>query len=299
MVLATGLDPKKIELHHHDVDGQGETTFDWEITPAYVQAVADHLNLPLISSWREGGLFAEMNKINAPSGAITYRQETGEIKRLVNPRAPHNTRLFYPQKTNDLKLRWCSSFSKIDVLRQLINNSERFLQSRTLVITGERREESAARSRYDDFFPHHCDTRNSPKLRRHVDHWRPILDWTKRDVWSTIEKSRIRPHPAYSLGWGRLSCRTCIFSSKNQWATIRYAYPKIFAKILDKEISSGKTITNGFTVAEMADQGIPYKDTISNKELARFADQKEWTLPIIMDPWILPPGAFGEMHGPS
>ena len=58
-------------------------------------------------------------------------------------------------------------------------------------------------------------------------------------MWDRIAAAMIRPHPAYSLGWSRLSCRACIFGSPNQWATIRAVFPDQFRRIAAREQASG------------------------------------------------------------
>ena len=51
---------------------------------------------------------------------------------------PAGTRGIFPQTSPDLRVRWCSPALKIDVLAAAIRNQPRFLDGRTLVITGER-----------------------------------------------------------------------------------------------------------------------------------------------------------------
>ncbi len=60
------------------------------------------------------------------------------------------TRRRFPQVSADLSVRWCSPYCKIDVAAAAINNQDRFLGRRTLVITGERAAESTARSPIPD-----------------------------------------------------------------------------------------------------------------------------------------------------
>ncbi|MEG8058514.1 phosphoadenosine phosphosulfate reductase family protein [Sphingomonas sp. 22L2VL55-3] len=116
-------------------------------------------------------------------------------------------------------MRWCSPALKIDVLAAAIRNQPRFLDGHTLVITGERAEESPSRARYATLEPHRTST-----LAHAVDHWRPVHDWTERLIWDAISQARTSPHPAYVLGWDRLSCRACIFGSPDQWATLRLVF---------------------------------------------------------------------------
>lgn len=116
--------------------------------------------------------------------------------------------------------------------------------------------------------------------------------------WDRIGADAIRPHPAYSLGWSRLSCRCCI-GAPSQWATIRALYPAAFAAIAEREARSGRTIQRSASVVVLADRGVPYPSTLAQPELARLAGGASWTLPVIERPWRLPAGAFGEAAGPT
>jgi 3'-phosphoadenosine 5'-phosphosulfate sulfotransferase (PAPS reductase)/FAD synthetase len=200
----------------------------------------------------------------------------------------------FPQVSADLSVRWCSPALKIDVLAAAIRNQRRFHDGRTLVITGERAEESPSRARYAAFEPHRTFT-----LTRAVDHWRPVHGWTERQVWNVIARSGIRPHPAYVLGWGRLSCRACIFGSADQWATLRLIFPSAFQHVADREAASGRTIHRTLTITQLADRGTPSPSATSNPEELAQADHPEWHLPILAAPWTLPAGAFGDSVGPS
>jgi 3'-phosphoadenosine 5'-phosphosulfate sulfotransferase (PAPS reductase)/FAD synthetase len=182
---------------------------------------------------------------------------------------------------------------KIDVLAAAIRNQPRFNHGRTLVITGERAEESPSRARYAAFEPHRTST-----LARAVDHWRPVHDWTERQVWVAIEGSGLRPHPAYVLGWGRLSCRACIFGSPDQWATIRLVFPTAFARVAAREAASGKTIHRSLSVIQLADRGTPFPAALLHADELAQAGDPAWRLSILVDPWTLPAGAFGDHAGP-
>ena len=134
------------------------------------------------------------------------------------------TRRKFPAKVADLRTRWCSAYAKIDVFSALVNNQPRFHHQKILVVTGERAEESASRAKYQVFEPHRNDAR-SGKLQRHIDHWRPVHHLSEKEVWAKLEAWQIQPHPAYRIGFGRLSCARCIFGSPNQWATNRAIAP--------------------------------------------------------------------------
>ncbi len=290
-LLSLGAPPQAIELHHHDVDGQGPTFMDWPCTPGYVRAIADHLGIALYVSWREGGFARELDRRDAPTAPILFETPAGMGR--AGGQGPAGTRGLFPQTAADLRVRWCSPALKIDVLAAAIRNQMRFNDGRTLVITGERGEESPTRARYAVLERHRTATRD-----RRVDHWRPVHDWSEARVWEIIAESGLRPHPAYVLGWGRLSCRSCIFGSPDQWATLRLVFPVAFAQVAGREAASGKTIHRTLSVDQLADRGKPFPAaTLHPDELAQ-ADDPDWRLPILVDPWTLPAGAFGDHAGP-
>lgn len=300
---ALGVDMSKVEIHHHDVDGDGDVFMDWVVTRSYCEAVAAHFGIAIYFSHKVGGFKREMFRDNTPTAPIRFEiplEDGGKAWREVGGEGPLNTRLKFPQVSADLSVRWCSGYLKIDVMARLITNQERFNHSRTLVITGERAQESTARAKYLTFEPHRTDKRDG-RLGRHVDHWRPIHDWKELQVWEIIKEFGIVPHVAYQLGWGRLSCMTCIFGSADQWATIQAIFPERFEAIANPEESLGVTIRRGETIRQLASKGTPYAAALNRPDLVALANSREWTQPIWVpsSEWELPAGAFGESAGPT
>jgi 3'-phosphoadenosine 5'-phosphosulfate sulfotransferase (PAPS reductase)/FAD synthetase len=296
-LLECGVEPERIELHHHDVDGGGRTFMDWPITEGYCKAIADYFDIPLYLSYKEGGFEREMLRNGTPTAPMRWQRPDGSWGTCGGV-GPDGTRRKFPQTSADLKVRWCSAYLKIDVLAAIIRNDERFQHSRTLVVTGERAEESSARAKYKTFEPNRSDARDGRK-GRHVDHWRPIHAWDEANVWAIIGHHGIVAHPGYFLGYGRLSCRRCIFSSANQWATDRALYPETHGTVGAYEAEFGVTIRRSETVKQLADKGVPYTAALSQPDLAAFANQKIWDRPAVTNDWRIPAGAFGENAGPS
>lgn len=294
-LLDLGVAPERIECHHHLVDGrEGSTLMDWPITEAYCRAVCQALGVRLTFSWREGGFEREMLRQDSATAPVWLPDGAGGYLR-VGGQGPAGTRQKFPQVTASLSQRWCSAALKVDVFDRYVSNSPQFLGKRTLVLTGERAQESAARARYKRFEPHRADTRASLRVPRHVDHWRAVHGWDERQVWAIIERHRLVAHPAYYLGWGRCSCRPCIFGSKDQWATIRVIAPGQFRQVAEHESRFGVTIHRTRSVLELADAGTPYQ---TDEHWVRVANGHEWNEPVFMDPWVLPKGAYGESCGP-
>ena len=296
-----GAPRDRIELHHHEVDG-AIPVMDWPVTPAYCRAVAAALDLPIYFSGKRGGFLMELRRKDRPTAPIWFDDPDTGLQRQVGGNGPNGTREQFPQVSADLRVRWCSAYLKIDVFAALVRNSDRFLDRRTLVITGERAEESKARSHYATFEPHRADSRNGRRRRRHIDHWRPVHGWDEEKVWNIIQAHGIVPHPAYQMGWGRLSCRSCIFGSPNQWASLRHLYPRAFDRVADIERGTGKTIHRTRSVTAQAVKGVIYDAALlAPPELVARGDSKQWTGPIRVPPkaWQLPAGAYGESSGPT
>jgi 3'-phosphoadenosine 5'-phosphosulfate sulfotransferase (PAPS reductase)/FAD synthetase len=202
-----GVDPSKIELWHHEIDGrEGSELMDWPITPDYCRKIAAAFGVPIYFSWKIGGFEREMLRHNALTAPTRFETPDEGIKQVGGTRGKANTRLKFPQVSANLSVRWCSAYLKIDVGAAAIRNQKRFNNSRTLTISGERAEESAARANYKEFEPDRSDNRNG-RTARHVDRWRPVHAWTEAEIWAIIKKYSVNPHPAYWLGWGRVSCQ--------------------------------------------------------------------------------------------
>jgi 3'-phosphoadenosine 5'-phosphosulfate sulfotransferase (PAPS reductase)/FAD synthetase len=295
-LLEAGVPASRIELHHHDVDGD-QAFIDWPCTLPYCRAVAGYFGVPLYRSWRAGGFVGEMDRHGDPTGAVLFELPDRGLGRAGGA-GPPGWRGRFPQVSADLRVRWCSSVLKIEVLAAAIRGQARFLDGRTLVVTGERAEESSGRARYLTFEAHRTATGGGRAPARRVDHWRPIHGWPEAEVWRIIERFGVTPHLAYQLGWGRLSCRACIFASPNQWATIRAVFPAQFHRIATRELASRFTIQRCASVVALADRGRPYPAALARPDLVAQAEAADWRLPVISRPWRLPAGAFGEAAGP-
>jgi len=299
-LLDAGVSASRIDCYHHDVDGAGPGFMDWPCTTAYCRAVTQALDMPLYLSWREGGFLREMLRDGTPTAPIRFQTPEGLVQQVGGTGQP-GTRLRFPQVTANLNQRWCSAYLKIDCMSALIRAQDRFLGRRTLILTGERAEESTARAHYATFEPDRTDTRDGTRKRRHVDHWRPVHALTERAVWEMMQRYGIVPAPAYRLGWSRLSCIACIFGGNDQWATIRHIAPERFEEIADYEDRFDRTIHRTMAVRERADRGRPYVAAIEQPGLARAAMRSTWNDPVRVPPhvWQLPAGAFGTSLGPS
>ncbi len=249
------------------------------------------------------------------TGAIFYEDETHEIHSTTPSYNPIylGKREKFPQVTADLQTRWCSSALKIDVCAAAIRNQDRFKGIRTLVITGERSQESMSPHKFEQLMAGtlpeeerkgratynivEIDRSDNRDGGRYIDHYRPLRDKREEEIWDRMKRHGIRPHVAYELGYGRVSCVNCIFGRKDQWASNNVIVPQQVGEVIDFEQQFGITIDRKLSVKEMIEQGEPYA-SITPERIA-LANARVYPFDVIIDPedWTLPAGAFKEGCG--
>lgn len=299
-VIDEGCPLDKIELWHQCVDGAPGThgLMDWPVTEAYVKAVGAAFGIPVRFQWKVGGFEREMLRNQQSTETVGCELREGTTTILPRGRSRPSTRRKFPQKSRDLSVRWCSPYLKIDVCARAISNDPTLKNATVLMVTGERAEEGGARATCAVVEKHRCHTKH-----RTVHAWRPVADWAEQQVWDIIRKHGVRPHPAYEIGFGRVSCMTCIFGNADQWATVRALDPDRFEKIAAYEKDFGKTIGRKQNVVESADAGSVYDATTNEPDaVARAMSHEEYPdgeLIIGTVWWEMPAGAFKECGGPS
>jgi 3'-phosphoadenosine 5'-phosphosulfate sulfotransferase (PAPS reductase)/FAD synthetase len=315
-LLELGVPPERIELWHQCVDGRpgtDERMWDWPCTESYCESFAKAFGMRLLFQWKEGGFLGEMTKLDRPTAPAAFQLLDGSIMTAGGEGKP-GTRLTFPAMSADLMTRWCSAYLKIDVAKKVFTNDPRFADARSLIITGERRQESGNRSRYASA------TDYGSTRKRTVHQWRAILPWFEQDVWEIMERYRVRPHPAYFLGWSRVSCLPCIFGDPNQWATISEITPKLLKRLAgleDKFYIAAREIPdhpfahdpnfNGFlrrgeSLPEAAARGQSYPIPYGSKYLKLGLNEhlpEGYALLDRDEKWETPMGAFGHSGGPT
>ena len=137
----------------------------------------------------------------------------------------------FPAKGSTHNGRWCSGSLKASVQDSVTSCLERTKENvKVLVVSGERRGESRGRSMYNEMELHR--TNAEKKAHRTVHQWRPVIDYSEKDVWEVMKRHKANPHPCYRAGWNRCSCAQCIFSTPPLFAGIRELYPDEYEIIL-------------------------------------------------------------------
>ena len=269
-----GVPKEKIEFWHHDIDGKHPSRrMDWRCTGNYVRALAEAEGVPLRVSWRRKGFFGELYRMGASEPVEGEKAGTGAIRQCrvsksyalcekIRQEAGENQeeqlrafgcRMKFPMKTGDLGKRWCSAYLKImvaDTVLRNLHSLEHFgktggkpgKDTRLLIVSGECRGESAGRSKYNEMEVHR--TNAAAKSRRIVHQWRPVIDYSEKDVWEVLKRHKVNPHPCYRAGWNRCSCAMCIFSTPTLFAGIRELYPEDYRMLRQDENVLGFTLDN-------------------------------------------------------
>lgn len=292
-LLDNGVPKEKIELWHQEIDGRGESLFDWEVTPDYCRKLGTALGISVLFQWKEGGFLREMLRENSLTAPIHFETLQGDEVKVGGEKGKPSTRRRFPQPSPDLRVRWCSAYLKIDVCATALRHDPRFEGLRTLVLSGERGEESKQRAGYAILEPDKADLRNGKKTFRHIDRFRPIRDWKEQQVWDILEKYRIRPHPCYFMGFGRCSCKFCVFGNQHQFASAACISRHKADLLIGFEKEFGVNLKRDTDLASLIAKGKPYASI--TPQLASQSTSFEYKAPIIVPEghiWDLPAGAF-------
>lgn len=225
----------------------------------------------------------------------------------------------FPAKGAATSGRWCSAYLKIMVAEAVLRNLDMlsdyqlfggvdekinsdFSFTRTvkdtkiLIVSGERRGESAGRTKYNEMEMH-----RAASVRKHrIYHaWRPVIEWSEKDVWEIIKRWKITPAPVYSCGWNRMSCMMCIFSLPSHWQGIKEIFPEEVEKVINDEKALGFTIDNKVdlpTYMKNAKSCLIRSNPVALSQLitGKFDESN-----VFCDAWEYPSGAFhGAAGGP-
>lgn len=326
-LMELGVPKAKIEFWHHDIDGgHPSRTMDWRCTANYIRSFAEAEQISLRVSWRKNGFFGELYRIGASELIEWVAPETGEIyqcppskkymecqklkvsaiSEMENKLAEFGYRMKFPMKSGDLSRRWCSAYLKIMVADTVLRNMNSVVANLTktrkdkklLIVSGERRGESVGRSKYNEIEIHR--TNAVSKHHRTVHQWRPVIDYSERDIWEVLKRHKVNPHPCYRAGWNRCSCAMCIFSTPRLFAGIRELYPKEYALLCQDEKILGFTLDNHCdleTYIGSADSCVYHgdKEAIQSLLTGEFPVESVY----VKGKWKYPAGAFhGAAGGP-
>lgn len=209
------------------------------------------------------------------------------------------SRLKFPAKGSTHQGRWCSGALKAAVQDSITSNVEGIRENtKVLIISGERRGESAGRAHYNEIEIHR--TNAEKKAHRTVHQWRAVIDWSEKDVWEIFKRHKISPHPCYRAGWNRCSCMMCVFSAPRHFKGIKELFPEDYTKLrMDEEIL-GFTLDNKKNLDEFIEDAqscVCYDDKEAIEALVsgRYTAGQIY----VTGEWKYPAGAFHGSEGGS
>lgn len=319
-LLELGVPKDKIELWHHDIDGGHPLRrMDWRCTKSYVQSFAAAEGVKLRVSYRVNGFFGELYRIGASEPIRWVEPDSGEVRQCrlsenyltcqkIRTSGAADTeellkqygyRMRFPAKSGDLRRRWCSAYLKIMVADTVISNLEKTRRdAKVLLVSGERREESSGRARYNEMEIHR--TNAEKKALRFVHQWRAVIDYSEKDIWEMLKRHKVNSHPCYRAGWNRCSCAMCIFSTPRLFAGIRELYPEEYAALRQDEVVLGFTLDNKRDLDSFvgnAESCVCWNDVTAIHSLLS-GEFKEADV-YVQGEWQYPAGAFrGSKGGP-
>ncbi|NLS02303.1 phosphoadenosine phosphosulfate reductase family protein [Rhizobium sp. P32RR-XVIII] len=188
---------------------------EWKDSLPTCQRLADYLGVPLLVVSRKAGGLMERWRSRWQSSVERY-EALSTVALVPCWSTP--------------KMRFCTSELKTHVITAALK--KRFGKQLVVNVTGIRRDESSRRARSTI-----SDLSDDSLLLS----WRPILDWSVQDVFSSIDASGIDPHPAYRVfGMSRVSCRFCIMSNIDDLtaATAQEESHDLYRDMVDLECDS-------------------------------------------------------------
>lgn len=203
----------------------------------------------------------------------------------------------FPAKGSTHQGRWCSGNLKAAVQDSVTSNLDvTKTDKKILVVSGERRGESVGRAKYNEMEVHR--TNAAVKAHRIVHQWRPVIDYSEKDIWEVLKRHKVNPHPCYRAGWNRCSCAMCIFSTPKLFAGIRELYPEEYELLKQDERILGFTLDNKCdldTFIGEAESCVYHGDqkAIDSLKTGRFSVNDIY----VTDEWMYPAGAFHGAEG--
>lgn len=230
-------------------------------------------------------------KIMVADSVMGNLSRLGELERIGGKR--HR----FPAKSGAHQGRWCSGSLKASVQDSVTANLKKTrLNVKVLVVSGERRGESAGRSKYNEMEIHR--TNATARANRLVHQWRPVIDYSEKDVWEILKRHKVNPHPCYRAGWNRCSCAMCIFSTPKHFAGIQELYPEDYELLKQDEQILGFTLDNKCSLDEFVKdaKSCVYhgdKDAIYSLITGEFSVRDVY----VKGKWQYPAGAFHGAEG--
>lgn len=134
---------------------------------------------------------------------------------------------------------------------------------RILHILGLRAQESDARSKAG------FGWKKRPTSGQHVYQWLPIQGLSTEQVWDVIAASPMAHHPAYDVGFERLSCRLCPLAGDDDVGLAALVYPQLADEIVAIEERYGHKFKETKSLAQIRAAALSRPQLVERARSAR------------------------------
>jgi 3'-phosphoadenosine 5'-phosphosulfate sulfotransferase (PAPS reductase)/FAD synthetase len=159
---------------------------------ALTEAGIDHRRVYADTGWEHESTYEHLDVLREHLGPIDVVGVEGGMIAKMRARAGFPSRL----------RRWCTRELKIEPLTAY-HDAIRDAEGDTVSVVGIRADESRSRSKMSAF--EDDDTWGGYM-------WRPIIDWSVRDVIDIHHRHGVPMHPLYLRGMSRVGCWPCVFA---------------------------------------------------------------------------------------
>ena len=118
--------------------------------------------------------------------------------------------------TEALKMKPCRSW-----LLKMMGDGK--ITHNPIMCSGIRAEESPSRAKMPEY--------EETDSYYHLPQWRPILDWTAKQVFDLHAEYGIEPNPLYKMGMARVGCMPCIMANQKELRDIAIRLPHVRDKL--------------------------------------------------------------------
>jgi 3'-phosphoadenosine 5'-phosphosulfate sulfotransferase (PAPS reductase)/FAD synthetase len=155
--------------------------------------------------------------------------------------------------------KWVTEWTK----RWRWRNHEESRPARVLQVLGLRAEESDARAKPG------FGWKKGATSNQHVYQWLPIQGMTTGEVWDVIAASAMTHHPAYNVGFERLSCRLCPLAGEQDVALAALVYPELTDEIVAIERKYGHKFKETRSLEEIRETALARPQLVQRAAQAR------------------------------
>lgn len=163
------------------------------------------------------------------------------------------------------RVRWCCTVHKTAPVINKLCEIYNLDKLHSMMITGVRGDESAARADYDELS---LGKKLSGQYSFH-----PILDWSSAEVFIYIFSQKLLMNNAYKLGFSRVGCIMCPNSSDKHEYIKRYFFKEEVDKYCDIIINTSRKDLSGKNAKEFLEGG-GWKTRLSGRELKFTEDER-------------------------